>query len=272
MCTATKAQLKDKHLIQHGFPINRSIQLAREIFLEVDEDEFLARPSSARFNITHKPISAIDILPDSPLHGYIRIFSWLMNLAYHIHAGVRKWSPTLAKVESSISFVRNYLHEKTGIKIDQMIADIPLRPFHTTLAVILRIYNSDKIINGESFEIICKDIYQLILDHYPWANVTPTLHKILAHSVELMVRYNEGRGMKAFSEEGLESCNKHIRRYREILARKTNFEEIFVMCLYASSIRVIMFHSYRGKNIQQKHKDETGDPKIDELLLSLVRE
>ena len=29
LCTATKAQLKDKHLIQHGFPINRSIQLAR---------------------------------------------------------------------------------------------------------------------------------------------------------------------------------------------------------------------------------------------------
>ena len=51
-----KAQLKDKHLIQHGFPINRSTQLAREIFLEVDEDEFLARPPSARFNITHKPI------------------------------------------------------------------------------------------------------------------------------------------------------------------------------------------------------------------------
>ena len=39
LCTATKAQLKDKHLIQHGFPINRSIQLAREFFLEVDEDE-----------------------------------------------------------------------------------------------------------------------------------------------------------------------------------------------------------------------------------------
>ena len=118
LCTATKAQLKDKHLIQHGFSINRSIQLAREIFLEVDEDEFLARPSSARFNITHKPISAIDILPASLLHGYIRIFSWLMNLAYHIHAGVRKWSPTSAKIESSKIFVRNYLHEKIGIKID----------------------------------------------------------------------------------------------------------------------------------------------------------
>ena len=111
LCTATREQLKDKHIIQHGFPINRSIQIAREIFLEVDEDEYLARPPSTRFNITHKPISAIDILPASPLHGYtrFRIFSWLMNLVYHIQAGVRKWSPTSAKIESSKGFFPRFL-------------------------------------------------------------------------------------------------------------------------------------------------------------------
>ena len=146
----------------------------------------MARPSSARFNITHKLISVIDILPASPLHGYIRIFSWLMNLAYHIHAGVRKWSTTSAKVESSKSFARNYLHEKTGIKIDfpnsqggtsttgnvarqcfspkcdepnnylrWILTLLPndcrysFMTLHTNLAVILRIYNSDKIINDD---------------------------------------------------------------------------------------------------------------------------
>ena len=143
---------------------------------------------------------------------------------------------------------------------------------HTNLAVILRIYNSDKIIDEKSFEIICKDNYQLILDHYPWANVTPTLHKILAHSFELMVRNNEGRGMKAFSEEGLESCNKYIKRYRQILARKTNFEDnirdVFVRLLCQSNYVSFL----QRKNIKKKHKDETGDPKIDELFLSLVRE
>ena len=45
--------------------------------------------------------------------------------------------------------------------------------------------------------------------------------------------------MKAFSEEGLESCNKYIRRYREILARKTNFEDnirdVFVRLLCQSN-------------------------------------
>ena len=116
--TATREQLTDKHPIQHGFPINRGIQQAREIFLEVDGDEFLSRPPSTRFNITHQPISAIDTLPASPLHGYIRIFSWLMNQLYHIQAGATKWSPTSPIIERSNLFVRNFLQEKTWIKID----------------------------------------------------------------------------------------------------------------------------------------------------------
>ena len=82
LCTATREQLTDRYIIQQGFPINRAIQQARDIFLEVDEDEFLSRPPSTRFNITHQPISSIDILPASQLHGYIRIFSWLMNLTF----------------------------------------------------------------------------------------------------------------------------------------------------------------------------------------------
>ena len=308
LCTATREQLTDKHLIQHGFPINRSIQQAREIFLEVDEDEFLSRPPSTRFNITHQPISAIDILPASPLHGYIRIFSWLMNLSYHIQAGATKWSPTSPVIERSKLFVRNFLQEKTGIKIDfpnsqggtsttgnvarQCFSQkceepnsylrwiLTLLPsncrdsfatIHSNLGVILRIFNSDKLINEETFERICKDTYGFILDHYPWANVTPTLHKVLGHSVELMTRYNEGRGMKAFSEEGLESCNKHIRRYREMLARKTNFQDnihdVFVRLLCQSNYLAFL----QRKSIEKVHKD-TGHSDNDELFLSLVRE
>ena len=68
---------------------------------------------------------------------------------------------------------------------------------------------------------------------------TPTFHKVLGHSVELITRYNEGRGMKASSEEGLESCNKHIRRYREMLPRKTNSKDnildVFVRLLCQSN-------------------------------------
>ena len=41
---------------------------------------FYQRPPSSKFKITHQPISAFDILPASPLHGYIRIFTILSPL------------------------------------------------------------------------------------------------------------------------------------------------------------------------------------------------
>ena len=59
---------------------------------------------------------------------------------------------------------------------------------------------------------------------FPWASITPTLHKVLAHSPQIIEEYNEGRGMKSFSKEGLEACHKYIRHFREQLARKTSFE------------------------------------------------
>ena len=40
-----------------------------------------------------------------------------MNLVYYMQAGVRKWLPTSAKIESSKVFVGDLLHEKTGIRI-----------------------------------------------------------------------------------------------------------------------------------------------------------
>ena len=40
LCTSTREQLKDVDLVQHGFPINRFIDSALQIFEEVNEDEF----------------------------------------------------------------------------------------------------------------------------------------------------------------------------------------------------------------------------------------
>ena len=105
-----------------------------------------------------------------------------------------------------------------------------LTKIHTQLATILKDYNSSRKVNTLELGNLCKDTYLLILDSFP--SITPTLHKILAHSGELIRESNAGFGLKDFSEEGTESCNKLIRKYRENLARKNNFEtnlmDIFV--------------------------------------------
>ena len=48
----------------------------------------------------------------------------------------------------------------------------------------------------------------LILDSFPWESITPTLHRVLAHSEEILKDLNFGHGLKCFSEEGSEASNK----------------------------------------------------------------
>ena len=54
----------------------------------------------------------------------------------------------------------------------------------------------------------------------PWVNITPSLHKLIAHSTELIRDCNNGFGIKELSEEAIKSCNKLIRKYNELLSRK----------------------------------------------------
>ena len=103
----------------------------------------------------------------------------------------------------------------------------PLLKVHTQLSSILRIFNSDRKINTEEFGNLCRNTYLLILDSFPWANISPALHKLLAHSEEILRDINFGYGLKCFSEEGSEACKKLIRKYREHL-RKFSFEDNLV--------------------------------------------
>ena len=158
-------------------------------------------------------------------------------------------------------FVRTLVQEKTGLKIDQpdprggttSTGSVARRAFsneskfldcvlsvvetnsrdsltllHTYLSAILRIFNSDRRIETNQFGNLCTSTYLLILDSFPWVNISPTLHKVLAHSEDLLRDLNSGFGLKCFSEEGSEACNKLIRKYREHLARKTCFEDNIV--------------------------------------------
>ena len=85
------------------------------------------------------------------------------------------------------------------------------------------------------------------MESFPWASITPTLRKILAHSEELIRYSNSGFGLKNISEEGSEACNKLIRKYPEHLLRKISFEanlsDIFVRLISESDPILMQFRS-----------------------------
>ena len=176
-----------------------------------------------RFGLTDKPISTIDINSASPLHSYTCIFRWFNLLVYHLHFEKLSWSPTSPAIKQSMKFLQTLIQEKTGLKVDQpdssggttSTGNVARRAFsdetsflecvlstiavshrpalakiHTQLAAILRVYNSCRKVNTVELGKLCKDTYLLILDSFPWASITPTLHKLLAHSEELIRESN----------------------------------------------------------------------------------
>ena len=105
--------------MKDGFAINRKIQDVRRLFEEVDEDDFHSLPTNKRFNLTHKPISEKDIISASPLHAYLRTFSWFLILVSHLQAGsITKWSPSSSKILGAKKFITSLIEEKLNIVID----------------------------------------------------------------------------------------------------------------------------------------------------------
>ena len=94
-----------------------------------------------------------------------------------------------------------------------------LTTIHTNLGAILCVFNSSHKLDVGKLEMLCKSTYEYIVTNFPWISITPSLHILLAHSTELTDKYNNGCGLKLYSEECIEALNKHIRHYRDKLAR-----------------------------------------------------
>ena len=103
------------------------------------------------------------------------------------------------------------------------------------ISVILRLFSSSENIDVQEYKKVCTILYLLYLESFPtqskkklpqpvdlmWISVSPTLHKLLAHSWEL-IEMNDGCGLKCFDESGLDANNKILRSFCLKLARKTS--------------------------------------------------
>ena len=100
--------------------------------------------------------------------------------------------------------------EIVGIKVDL------LRRFH----VILSVLSSTEEINPDSLDSYCRETANLYVEEYPWFNMPQAVHKMLAHSHQVVRAKNLPIGM--LSEEAQEARNKDFKRFREFFTRKTS--------------------------------------------------
>ena len=83
-----------------------------------------------------------------------------------------------------------------------------LKEIHLGLCVAVNVINSQK----RQVNVV-KLVYTNIVHLFPWAVVSPSVHRILGHAWE-RIEQNGGYGLGNVSEEGLEALNKWIRRFR----------------------------------------------------------
>lgn len=84
--------------------------------------------------------------------------------------------------------------------------------------VILQCLSSGYEIDVEKFNEYTFETKRLYLDLYSWYGVTPTIHKIFDHSVQIIE--NQCVPIGQLTEEAQEARNKDFRRFRERNTRK----------------------------------------------------
>ena len=92
-------------------------------------------------------------------------------------------------------------------------------------SVILRLINSRETIRVDKFREFCLETYIIHLETLPWMDVSPSVHRYLAHSADAIL-VNGGKGLAQISEAPLESLHKKMRFFRMNLSRKTNLSDI----------------------------------------------
>ena len=85
----------------------------------------------------------------------------------------------------------------------------------------LRAVSSLRDIHQEFYSALCTRLNLFLASKLQWVSITPSLHKHLAHSAEL-IQTNDGCGLEAFSEEGMDADNKRLRQIRTELSWKTS--------------------------------------------------
>ena len=76
-----------------------------------------------------------------------------------------------------------------------------------------------KKISIQRYHKFCNNVYHYLVSEMPRVSVTPTVHKVLGHSWEL-IELNSCFGLGTLDESGMEGCHKILRNVRTNLSRK----------------------------------------------------
>ena len=213
-----------------------------------------------RFGVMGLPINQVDCKDVQVLHTSLRTMDTFAEACCCLSAGTKIWTSSEYKnrnirfVKQARDNIRDELRKKdlawdipdstghggtttTGNTVRKIIHSKSLRDvftdginntddraaavkFGNLLSQLIRVMSSSSEVDLVKYKKSCDELYNLLLTDLSFVSITPTLHKLLAHSAEL-IEGNGGKGLKNLSEEGLEGCQGELRKIRINLSRKS---------------------------------------------------
>ena len=223
---------------------------------------------NTRHGVCGQPLTKTDLTKNIPVcHSKIQTFEWITDLVVR-NQSHKKWWSTTNKVTYTNDEKENYKTKRELVK-EQIYQNLAInignpgdmvtgkaftkfssdasRSFYVSLVdenqredfnfILLGLCATVKVINSQKHRIntdrlreLTQEVYEKIVLCFPWAVISPSVHRILAHSWEV-IQLNSGFRLGDLSEEGLEALNKLIRAMRARGSRKdstmNNFSDTF---------------------------------------------
>jgi hypothetical protein len=221
---------------------------------------------AVRQGITGTPLTTADVTKTLPVcHSKIQTFDWFVNRLLVKANSTQKWHSSATPIRytedekkaerEAREEIKREVKQKLGINIGdpsdmitgnnfktfssdesrEILASlikeeslrVPFKEIHLGLSAIIRVLNSQHhTINLSLYKDLCTSVHLKICESFPWAVISPSIHRVFAHSWE-KIELNEMKGLGSESEEALEAQNKFIRYLRVHGARKITTEENF---------------------------------------------
>ena len=266
---------------------------------------------NVRKGVMAEPLTDADVTKVVPVsHSKINTVDWVVNKLIPKQNSHQKWGSKFKRAKVSTAERREEEEEKEKVKnevqqqlgfhtgdgqhqlignafhdfatdkardvLASLIADRSVHSgfkfIHLRLSAIIRVLVSQHHeIDIVWYKELCTETLLKIREIFPWAVISPSLHRVLAHSWEIIAN-NDGKGLGSESEEPAEALNKFVRYFREHGARKMSTEVNF---------RDVWFHLWRrssplvGEFDREKKKraipmvPEEDESEIDTLVKSL---
>lgn len=216
----------------------------------------------------------------STLHGLLRGLDFYLALAYGVDEPEERKKVIQDQFKDQLNLLidiplsgggtsnngntaRKFFREHA---ITSEITDVPeelIERYHTIISVLC----GSKLLDPVKLREYNTETANLLRTTYPNKNFTPTIHKILYHSTEVVEYFNQfniPEGM--MSEEPLEASHKNIRNNRYDFARKMN-KTVNEIDVYG---RLIMTSDpeVNSHRIQSKAKNKSYTPAMTALFLN----